>query len=124
MAVTTMHNSEASKQSDLQLMAGVLLGPIAWILDEGLSYSLEQHSCSTGHFYLLQLISIVAFIIALAGAAIAWRQLSIVGAGSEEGGSIRDRSWWMARVGIWMGIGFAVVIVALAVPKFLLSPCS
>jgi hypothetical protein len=124
MAVTTIHNSEAPKQSDLQLVAAVLLGPIAWILDEGLSYSLEQHACSTGHIYVLHLISIVSLLIALAAVAIAWRQLSLAGAGSEEGGSSRDRSWWMARLGIGLGIGFAVVIVALAVPKFLLSPCS
>ena len=119
-----MHNPDAPKHSDFELVAGVLLGPIAWMLDEGLSYSLEQHSCSTGHFYILYVISVVSLLIALGGVAIAWRQLSLVGTGSEEGGSIRDRSWWMARLGIALGIGFAVVIIALAVPKFLLSPCS
>jgi hypothetical protein len=124
MAVTTMHNPDAPRHSDFELLAGVLLGPIAWILDEGLSYSLEQHACSTGHFYILHVISVVCLLIALGGVAIAWRQLSLVGSGSESGGSIRDRSWWMARFGIALGIGFAVVIVALAVPKFMLSPCS
>ncbi len=124
MAVTTLHENEIPRQSDTQLWAGVLLGPIAWILDEGLSYALEQHSCSTGHVYILHVISLVCLIVALSGMAIAWRQLSIIGVGSEEGGSIRDRSWWMARLGIALGIGFAVVIIALAVPKFLLSPCS
>jgi hypothetical protein len=124
MAITTVHNSEAPRQSDAQLVAGVLLGPIAWILDEGLSYSLTQHSCSTGHVYVLHVVSIVCLIIALGGAGIAWHQLSLVGTGSAEGGSILDRSWWMARVGISLGVGFAVVILALAIPKFLLSPCS
>jgi uncharacterized membrane protein len=119
-----MHNPEAPRRSDFQLVAGVLLGPIAWILDEGLSYSLEQHSCSTGHVYILYVISAVSLLIALCGIAIAWRQLSLVRSGSEEGGTIRDRSRWMARLGIALGIGFAVVIVALAVPKFLLNPCS
>jgi hypothetical protein len=124
MAVDTMRNPEAPGQSDMQLIAGVLLGPIAWILDEGLSYSLEQHSCSTGHFYVLHVISLVSLIIALCGAWIAWRQLSVVGKGSENGGSIRDRSWWLATFGIALSIAFSVVIVALAVPKLLLSPCS
>jgi len=123
MAVTTLHDNSA-KQSDAQLWAGVLLGPIAWALDEGLSYALEQHSCSTGHVYILHAISIVCFLLALSGAAISWHQLTIIGPGSEEGGSVRDRSWWMARLGIALGLGFALVIVALAVPKFLLSPCS
>ncbi len=124
MAVTALHERESQRQRDTQLWAGVLLGPVAWALDEGLSYALEQHSCSTGHVYVLHVISLICLLLALSGAAISWRQLSIVGAGSEEGGSIRDRSWWMARLGIAMGIGFAIVIVALAVPKFLLSPCS
>ncbi len=122
MAVTTLQHD--AKQSDTQLWAGVLLGPIAWALDEGLSYALEQRSCSTGHVYVLHAISIVCFLLALSGAAISRHQLSTVGAGSEEGGTVLDRSWWMARLGIALGLGFALVIVALAVPKFLLNPCS
>ncbi len=124
MAVTTLRDLESTGPSDTQLWAGLLLGPVAWALDEGLSYALEQHSCSTGHVYVLHAISIVCLLVALSGAGISWRQMSIVGTGSEEGGSVRDRSWWMARLGIALGLGFAVAIVALAVPKFLLGPCS
>jgi len=124
MAVTTMQNSEGPEQNDLQLWTGVLAGPIAWILDEGLSYALTQHACSTGHVYVLHVISVVSLIIAIIGAWIAWRQWSLLGEGSDEGGSAHDRAWWMARVGVALGIGFGIVIVALAVPKFMLSPCS
>jgi uncharacterized membrane protein len=124
MAITRTQEPEVSQQSDLQLWAGVLLGPIAWTLDEGLSYSLEQHACSTGHFYVLYVLTVVTLILALSGSAISWRQLTIIGKRSEEGGNILDRSRWMARLGIALGIGFAVVIIALAVPKVLLNPCS
>ena len=122
MAIT--HEPKVLQRNDLQLWAGVLLGPIAWILDEGLSYSLEQHACSTGHFYVLHVFTVVTLIIASSGVAIAWRQLTVIGGSSKEDGRTLDRSRWMARLGIALGIGFAVVIIALAVPKVLLNPCS
>jgi hypothetical protein len=123
MAVMTMQNESESKRSDAQLWAGVLMGPIGWALDEGLSYALDQHSCSTGHFYVMHVITAFCLVFALTGVVIARRQLMLTGQGSEEGGSPRDRSWWMARVGIALGISFSIVIVAMAVPKVILSPC-
>jgi len=47
---------------------GVLIaGFAAWAVDLSFSYVLEQHSCSTGHHYLLHVISVVSLAIALTG---------------------------------------------------------
>jgi hypothetical protein len=102
---------------------GILIGPIAWVIDQGLSYSMDQHACSTGTFYELHLITACCFVLALSGLVVAWRQLRKVPSGEEEGGTPRDRSWFMAWLGILLSIQFAVVVVAMAVPKIVLSPC-
>jgi hypothetical protein len=122
MAVT-LYDRERPEGSPLLLWAGVLLGPIAWALDEGLSYSLAQHACSTGHEYVMYVITALSLLLAVGGALIARAQLSKVGAGNDDGAGPHHRSWWMARLGIAMGLGFSLVIVAMAVPKILLSPC-
>jgi hypothetical protein len=103
----------------------LIAGFLAWGLDLGLSYILEQHSCSTGHHYVLHLISIVCFAIALSGGAfglLEFRQFPKDTA--EEGGSHFDRAHFQALMGIGFSAAFAVLIIAGSVPRWILSPCS
>ncbi len=116
------HSSE-EPVSIAALWWGILIGPSAWALDQGISYAIDQHACSTGHFYLLHLVSAAAFLLAMTGALVAWRQLASVRDGRDDGGSPRDRSWFMAWLGILMSSVFALAIVALTVAKIVLSPC-
>lgn len=120
-------NTSASRSEERASVAalwwGILVGPAAWSLDQGISYAVDQHACSTGHFYLLHLISAVGFFLAMTGALVASRQLALVRDGHDDGGSPRDRSWFMAWLGILMSSVFALTIVALAVTKIVLSPC-
>ena len=114
----------ATGVSTLWLWFGALAGPLAWILDEGLSYAIAQHACSTGAFYELHVISAGCLALALVGFFVARWQYALVPRGADdEGGSPRDRSWFLARFGIASSLGFALVVLALAVPKFILSPC-
>lgn len=114
---------EAPPVSTGELWWGILIGPVAWVIDQGLSYSIEQHACSTGKFYELHLITAACFVLALTGLFVAVRQLRKVPAGNDDGGTPRDRSWFMAWLGILMSVEFAVVVIAMAVPKIILSPC-
>ena len=52
-------------RSPLGLWWSLIAGFVAWGIDLGLSYMLEQHSCSTGHHYVLHVISIVCLAVAL-----------------------------------------------------------
>jgi hypothetical protein len=122
--VESAENLNAPAVDTMWLWFGVLAGPVAWMLDEGLSYAITQHACSTGAFYELHIISVVCLLLAISGMFVARRQLTLVPSGADdEGGSPRDRSWFMARFGIACSAGFALVIIALMVPKIILSPC-
>jgi hypothetical protein len=101
----------------------LLIGPLSWAADLGLSFANVYHACSTGHYYVLHVITIVFLITALSGAVVGWREFQTVRDASDEGGSAFDRTHFLALMGMAASIGFALVIIATAVPKFILSPC-
>jgi hypothetical protein len=106
------------------LWVGVGAGPLAWGLDLGFSYAITQHACSTGHHYLLHLITVLTFLLAGAGlwaAHTAWNELPEE-ADHERGGAL-GRSAFLAILGYASSIGFAVVIIAGAVPRWILAAC-
>lgn len=114
--------TSAAQSAGTQLYS-LLIGPLAWAADEGLSYATVYHACSTGHHYVLHIISLSCMLLALSGALQGWRQFQAVSDRSPEGGNPLDRTHFMSILGIAASIGFCVVILALAVPKFILSPC-
>jgi hypothetical protein len=102
----------------------LIAGFAAWAFDLGFSYVLEQHSCSTGHHYLLHVISMVCLAITLTGFGTGWVEFRrFPRSTSEEGGSHFDRAHFQALLGMAFSVSFAVVIVAGSVPRWILSPC-
>jgi len=111
-------------RTPLGLWWSLIAGFAAWAFDLGFSYILEQHSCSTGHHYVLHLISIVCLAIALTGFATGWVEFKrFPGTTSEEGGSHFDRAHFQALLGMAFSLSFAVVIIAGAVPRWIVGPC-
>jgi len=100
-----------------------LIGPAAWGLDLLISYALVPHACSTGRFYVLHISSLVWLAAALTGAWLAWRRYSDVRGGNDEGGRVIDRAHFLALLALLSNLWFAVVIIAGAVPRWILSPC-
>jgi hypothetical protein len=99
-------------------------GPFAWACDLGLSYALVHHTCSTGHHYVLHTISVVCVLIALSGLVAGWAAYrTIPKEASDEGRRPMDRAHFQIIFGIVFSIAFTVVIIAGAVPRWILSPC-
>jgi len=99
-------------------------GPFAWACDLGFSYALEQHTCSTGHHYVLHVITVVCGLIALSGLAAGRTAYSVLPEeASDEGVRPIDRTHFQVLFGIVISLAFTVVIVAEAVPRWILSPC-
>ncbi len=104
---------------------GMFAGPIAWAFDLGFSYSLVQHACSTGHFYVLYLIDGICGAVALSGFFLAYGAYKrFPGDVKEEGGRPQDRAHFQAVTGMLFSLSFTVVILALSLPRWILSPCS
>lgn len=102
----------------------MVAGPLAWAGDLGFSYVLAQHSCSTGHHYVLHLISVICFIIALTGVAAGYTEYNKLPRDlSDKGRRPLDRAYFQVLFGIVFSFSFAVVIIAGAVPRWILSPC-
>jgi hypothetical protein len=103
---------------------GLVAGFVAWGLDLGLSYMLEQHSCSTGHYYVLRIISSICMALALSGFALGFMEFKrLPENATEEGGSHFDRAHFQGLLGMAFSLCFAVVIIAASVPRWILSPC-
>lgn len=102
----------------------LVAGFAAWGFDLALSYMLEQHSCSTGHHYVLHTISLICFLVALSGFATGLSGLRrLPSHASDEGGSRFDRTHFQVLIGMMFSLSFAIVIIAGAVPRWILSPC-
>jgi len=111
------------RTASAQQVIGVVIGPLAWAADLLISYSLVYHACSTGHEYILHVVSAICFVVVIAGAVMSWVQFQQFRDGSDDGGSPFDRSHFLALFGLLSSIGFAIVIIASAVPRWIFSPC-
>src|SRR5436190_14893527 len=99
-------------------------GPFAWACDLGFSYVLQQHTCSTGHHYVLHMITVVCALIALTGLAAgiaAYKR--IPEEANDHGMRPMDRTHFQVLFGMVFSITFTVVIVAEEVPRWILNPC-
>jgi hypothetical protein len=112
------------ERGDVLLWIAALAGPFSWILAELLSYSLAPTACWLGRPLLLYLVPLVSLPVTLTGALIARHRWRREPAGSTERGEPGDsRSRFMAIAAFWMCAGFALVILATAVPPLVLRVC-
>jgi hypothetical protein len=107
----------------LVLAAGVFGGPIAWFADQQVAYWLVYHGCHTQSLAWLYLETAIAVATAAACTFTAWRTLAWFPEGSLAGPQPHDRGRFLS----WLGIGLSglstLVILAAALPRFVLHPC-
>jgi hypothetical protein len=104
--------------------AGNLLAPIAFLLELEIAYMLVPRACRAGTLLPVHLAHAGAFVLALTGVAIAWRQWRRWSDDwPEEGGSPESRSRFMATMALLTSSAFTLVILALWLPSLVLHPC-
>ena len=105
------------------LWAGLLLPPVAFLLNLELAYALVPVACTSG-VLPVHLVHLGSFLLALAGGVFAFRCWRAKGSTwpGEEGGRLA-RTRFMAGLGLLESALFALVIVAQWIPSFLLNPC-
>jgi cytochrome c biogenesis factor len=106
------------------LWVGLLLSPIAFLIALEAAYALVPTACSSHNELPVHLVYIACLLLALFGGLTAGRWWKLQGATwpGEEGGPVA-RSRFMAGIGVFLSVMFALVIVAMWIPSFLLDPC-
>jgi hypothetical protein len=109
-----------SNPIDARCWIGLLAPPLAWVLDFQTCYVLSNPVHRWGNKLPICLVTALALTISLTGGAVAWAALRSLGpAASNES---RDRTRFMLRAGVALGLFFALTIVAESIPVLILHP--
>jgi hypothetical protein len=113
-----------TKRGTLSLWLGVLGGPTLWFINQQVNAALTPWACRTQHVAVLHVVSAVCLAGTLLCGASArhnsrWAdaRLRVVHA------NYLVRGRFMAQLGVLSALLFAIVIVAMELPNFLLDPC-
>jgi hypothetical protein len=114
----------AAPPSAAILWAGLLVGPLAWGADLMVRYALVHWSCGTQQTVVLKIISAVTLLVVIGAGFVAARAYSQIPAGAPtDGGRPIDRSRFMALGGMLTAALFALVVIAGAIPPWVLDAC-
>ena len=120
----TSSNAAAERRNvTTVLLAALFTGPLAWALNQGIGYALVKPACAADLVPIVWSIDAATFGLAGVGAWIAWRWVSLLGpTAAEDGGSVHDRSYFMAIVAVSLNALIALLIVNSLIAHFI-SPC-
>jgi hypothetical protein len=106
------------------LWTGLLLAPIAFLLNLEVAYAMVRPACTSGSRLPVHVVHAVCLVLAALGAVTALRRWRLTGETwpGGEGGRL-SRSRFMSGVGLLLSLFIVLVIVAQWIPSFVLSPC-
>ena len=108
-----------------QAWAALAAGMLATGLHLPVSYALVKWACATDRRAVLILIAVVAFLITIAGAWLAWSCQSRLRAHADtRGAAPSDRSLFVAQTALGTDIVLALFIAASTIGPLVLSPCA
>jgi hypothetical protein len=108
----------------LALWIGLLLAPIAFLINLELAYALVPTACSSRNEVPVHLVHLACLLLTIYGLMTAWRSWKVTGATwPGEQGDPLSRSRFMALTGMLVSGMFLLVIVAQWIPTFVLDPC-
>jgi hypothetical protein len=130
-----MKPAEALRSPMRYTLAGLVIAPLAWLLQMVIAETLAAQSCYPFNTPLsaplvpwmrpaLVVISMVCLAAGAAGAVIAWRNLRELA--RTEGGARRPRTglvWFLSRVAAMCSALFLFALVATDVALAIVSPC-
>lgn len=106
------------------LWAGVLVGPLATLVELQANYALVLWVCGSGRVWVLHVVSLAALLLCAGAGLLSWRNWRKTGAGWEdEGAGPIPRSRFMSVVGMFVSLMAALVAVAQWIAIFIYSAC-
>lgn len=107
-----------------RLWAGVLVGPLATLVQLQTNYALVLWACGAGRTWALHLVALAALLLCAAAGLLSLRNWRKTGAGWEdEGAGVLPRSRFMSVVGMFVSLMSALVVVAQWIAVFVYNPC-
>lgn len=116
---------EKSTGALLAQWTGLLAGPVAWLLQLQVAYTLIPWACTHDQQGIsLHVVTLVALLLSVAGAFVSWREWQRAGRElpGPAGGPI-PRSRFMAVMGLATSAFFFLVILMQGLASFILHPC-
>lgn len=102
---------------------GLFAGPLAWVLDEQVSYALAGWSCHAGHRWATYAVSAAALALAVGGGLPlhrVWRQQRAAGYADNRAPA---RAGFLALGGLLLCLLFGLVVLLDTAAKFAFDPC-
>ncbi|MDB6005319.1 MAG: hypothetical protein JWR15_2306 [Prosthecobacter sp.] len=115
-------NPHPSPVNNLALWLMFLGSPVVWLLSLQVSYTMLPYACAWHSRWPLLLTSAVSALLALGNAAWGWRCRGALDAHSPTDPSVK-RARFMARLGAWQSLLFALLIALQGVAVCFLDPC-
>jgi hypothetical protein len=107
-----------------KLWCAFIAAPLAWLIDLESSYAIVGWACSHDRRDVLFLIPAGCLGAIGVAAWLCWSAWNDLRREAEfEGGSVEDRSRFLAVIGLMMSATFALLVVTTFAARYLLSPC-
>ncbi|HEV7889655.1 MAG TPA: hypothetical protein VGP08_03400 [Pyrinomonadaceae bacterium] len=125
--LTTEGKREFAKTGGLfALWAGLLAGPVVWLLQFQTNYTLVPILCRGGaHNFALHAVFVVALLLVASAGLLAWRNFRAAGdtdEGTDESG-VLPRTRFMSLLGLCVTGVFFLVILAQWIASWVFGPC-
>jgi hypothetical protein len=107
----------------------LLIAPLLALAEQSIVYALATPTCQTQREAWLHGVPFGFVVLTLALTAMAWREARRLRRTSADAGHVDTdarelRRYFLARVAVWCGALSSLVIVALWLPQWVLSPCA
>lgn len=106
------------------LWIGLLGGPTIWLCSFEARFALAPWACTFDNKWALHGVAIAGLLLCLVCALIAYRQWREISRGelSPDAGAI-PRANFMAVLGMFVSLGCGMIVIAQAIPEFVLGAC-
>jgi len=108
-----------------RLLAGVLAGPLAMLVQLQVNYALVNWACDAARWeWALHLVALLALLVTAGAGLLSWHNWRRAGGvWEDEGAGVIPRSRFLAAVGILISALLSLVIIAQWIPVFIHGPC-
>jgi hypothetical protein len=107
------------------LWTGILGGPIAWLIQFQLRYSLVPWVCANHKKFILHLVTVGFVLLIMAGASFSWRMWARNGKAwpNDKEAGVKMRNLFLAVLGMLSSSLFALLTLVQGIPPFFIDPC-